>query len=186
MYEVELKFPLRDVDDLLVRLTAGGGAFGKGIDQCDRYFNHPSRDFEQTDEAFRIRSVEGANFATYKGPVVDQQTKTRREIEVPLGDGSATAEQFAEILTALGFREVRAVRKHRIPYHLERDGRRYEITLDEVQGLGTFAEIETLVEEKDREEAKGEILALAERLGLSSPERKSYLCLLLEKEREKK
>ena len=182
MYEVELKFPLSDLWPVAAQLAAMGARPDAPIWQSDLYFAHPQRDFEKTDEALRIRTVGERNFVTYKGPVIDSRTKTRHEIEVPLGDGPDVARQFAEVLEALGFRRVREVRKHRIPHHLTCDGRKFEIVLDEVDDLGSFVEIETLADETERSAARDAILALAARLGLTNPERKSYLCLLLERD----
>ena len=126
MYEVELKFPLIDGDSFVRRLAERGAKPGPSADQCDLYFNHPSRDFERTDEAFRIRTVNDRHLVTYKGPVVDSQIKTRREIEVPLA-GADAFEKFAEMLRLLGVRPVREVRKHRQTYHLKWQEREFEI-----------------------------------------------------------
>jgi adenylate cyclase class 2 len=180
MYEVELKFPLADAGPVVQRLAALGARTSPVLEQADLYFNHPARDFAESDEALRIRSVGDQNLMTYKGPVVDSQTKTRREIEVPVGDRQAR-DKFAEVLTLLGFRQVREVRKTRQPYHVAWHGREFEIALDQVAELGSFIEVETLASESDRPAAVEAILALAGDLGLSGHERKSYLCLLLEK-----
>ncbi len=180
MYEVELKFPLPDPAAFVRRLAACGARPGPELDQADVYFNHPARDFGQTDEAFRIRSVAGSACVTYKGPVVDARTKTRREIEVPLaGDGAR--EKFAEILKLLGFRPVREVRKRRRTYHLAWQDREFEVSVDEVHGLGAFAEFETLADEAGRATAVNAILVLVSQFQLPPPERKSYLSLLLAK-----
>ncbi len=180
MYEVEMKFPLSDPDAFVRRLAACEARPGPAFHQADLYFNHPSRDFGQTDEAFRIRAVDGRACVTYKGPLVDSQTKTRREIEVALG-GDEARDQLAEILKLLGFRPVREVRKRRQTYSLTWQGREFEIALDEVQELGVFAEIETLADESGRPAAVTAILALVSQLQLPPPERKSYLSLLLAK-----
>lgn len=180
MYEVELKFQLADTAPVMHRLAVLGARSAASVEQCDVYFNHPARDFAKTDEALRIRSFGESHVITYKGPVVDSQTKTRREIEIPIGDREAR-DKFAEVLLLLGFRQVREVRKTRQPHHLEWRGRRFEVALDDVADLGPFIEVETLATETDRPAAIGAILSLAAELQLSDPERKSYLCLLLEK-----
>lgn len=181
-YEVELKFPLDEPEEVLSRLVALGAERREEIRQVDRYFNHPSRDFAQTDEAFRIRSMGEKNLAAYKGPLVDPHSKTRRELEVPLGEGGTNAERFVEVLAALGFEEIQSVGKSRVPFALQWEGRTLEVVLDEVDGLGTFLEIETFADEARREEARDSILRLAERLELRNAERRSYLRLLLEQE----
>jgi adenylate cyclase class 2 len=184
-YEVELKFPLADFQAVRENLRELPATAQPAVEQVDRYFAHPQRDFAQTDEALRLRSVGTWNGITYKGPVVDQQTKTRHEIEIPYAEGQAAADQFAELLTRLGFREVRAVRKRRTPFHLNWEGRPLEIVLDEVEGLGRFIELEGLADESERDALRDSILRLARRFGLEHPERKSYLCLLLEREKNR-
>jgi adenylate cyclase, class 2 len=182
MYEVELKFPLPHSQPVVDRLAAWGALPQPAVEQCDVYFRHPVRDFAVTDEAFRVRLAGEKNCVTYKGPVVDSQTKTRREIEVPLADGAEANRQFTEILVSLGFQPVRSVHKRRAPWRLVWQSRDFEIALDDVVDLGTFVEIETQAIEADRTAARDAILALATRLELSQPERKSYLALLLERD----
>jgi adenylate cyclase, class 2 len=181
-YEVELKFPLRDVAAIESRLRELGAEAGERLSQCDRYFNHPSRDFRQTNEAFRVRSLGEQCFVTYKGPVLDREVKVRREIELPVGATAADGDEFAEMLTLLGFREVRRVEKTRRPFHLVWQGVPMELVLDEVVGLGPFVEIETLADDANRDERRAAVLGLAGHLGLGEPERRSYLRMLLERD----
>lgn len=182
MYEVELKFPLSDPERLRRELDDLGAQPGDAVEQVDRYFSHPLRDFGQSDEAFRIRQIGDTNRMTYKGPKLDPQVKTRREIEIVFGESRDDAERFAEMLQLLGFREVRTVRKSRVPWQLSWEGRSVEVSLDEVAELGTFAEIETGAVDESRDTARDAILRLAERLKLANSERRSYLSLLLEQD----
>lgn len=183
-YEVELKFPLADPTRVLAQLEDLGAERGEPVEQSDRYFNHPARDFGQTDEALRIRSAGGRHCVTYKGPKLDPRAKTRREIEIPFGTSPEDDQRVAEMLTLLGFREVRTVRKSRVPFHLKWEDRDLEVSLDEVRDLGTFLEIETIADEATRDAARDSILRVAERLGLTNPEMRSYLCLLLQRSPE--
>jgi adenylate cyclase, class 2 len=185
MFEVELKFPLPEPQPVIDRLLKHGARFEAACSQRDVYFRHPNRDFALTDEALRLRSVDEANCITYKGPVVDFRTKTRHEIEVALAGGASAAGAFSEILGALGFRPAREVVKQRGTYAVEWHGRRLQVAIDRVEGLGTYIEIETLAEENGKSAAQEAILTLAEALGLRDPERKSYLGLLLARESEK-
>lgn len=180
-YEVEQKFAAPgELEDVRQQLEAIGATQTHDIRQVDRYFNHPSRDFAQTDEALRIRSVGETNFVTWKGPKIDSRTKTRRELETPLGDGEHTAQQFGETLTELGFRAVATVSKQRQCFELVRNGFEFELALDTVDQVGNFVEIELIADEAGLLAAQDAVMKLSEDLGLSDPERRSYLELLLE------
>jgi adenylate cyclase class 2 len=181
-YEVELKFPIADPSDVSLQLLARGAIQGRVVRQYDLYFRHPARDFQQTHEALRLRRYDTDVFITYKGPVVDEKTKMRREIEIAIGRSPDDFERMRELLVTLGFEPVRPVEKTRALFHLAWESRQLELAVDSIDDLGTFLEIEALADEVDRNEARDAILRLAERLGLENPERRSYLILLLERE----
>jgi len=84
-----------------------------------------------------------------------------------------------DLFTHLGYRPVAVVRKRRRTLELEREGFDLEICLDEVEQVGTFAEIEIVAEEKRFEAAKAVIQKLAVELGLGATERRSYLQMQL-------
>ena len=179
-YEVEMKFPVAEMAVLETKLTGLGATIGGSQLEVDTYFAHPARDFAKTDEALRIRRKGTANFITYKGPKIDAATKTRREIDLPLPPGEDTAQQWTDLLQALGFTPVGEVRKSRRKAQVAWQGRSVEISLDQVERLGTFVELELVVEPEDVEAAKTCIMSLAKDLGLAGSERRSYLELLLE------
>ena len=86
MYEVEQKYPLADVAAVEAALARLGATWHATVEQVDRYFNHPCRDFAATDEALRLRRTDQALAITWKGPRLDATAKTRRELELPLAD----------------------------------------------------------------------------------------------------
>lgn len=174
--EVEQKHRLEDSAALVRRLAEHGVTVGPPIVQSDEYFAHPARDFAQTDEALRIRTVGDESVVTYKGPKLDATTKTRRELELPLAVGHA---EFAELLTALGFKPVMVVRKSRRSFELDHQGEKIHGAWDEVHGVGTFVELELTADDAGLAEAKRIIASLADDLGLGPSERRSYLELLL-------
>lgn len=177
MLEVEVKYA---VDHLAPLETAlGSWTAGEIRHDEDHYFNAPDRDFARTDEALRLRSIGARNFITYKGPKTDAETKTRFELELPLGDGPESAAQFRRLLTRLGYRPSGIVRKSRRVFHSRRGDFDVQATLDEVDGLGTFAELEITAEEEQLAAARSAVLNAASELGLTQSERRSYLQLLL-------
>jgi adenylate cyclase class 2 len=182
-FEVEQKFPVSDLAAIEPRLVDLGMTIGAPVEQVDRYFAHPVRNFAQTDEALRIRRVGSDSFITYKGSKIDSTSKTRREIEMPLAGGADALPRWTELLTALGFRSVAEVTKRRRTGHFEWNGRQIEVALDEVGPLGSFVELEIAADAAEVEPARGCIASLAATLGLERSERRSYLELLLGKTR---
>ena len=191
MYEVELKFPLPDTRVIEQRLTSLAARWHEPVEQSDRYFNHPGRDFARTDEALRLRRDGDRVVITWKGPRIDTATKTRREIELPLslelpqpGAALHPAEfaiaRWTDLLEALGFRPVASVAKRRRHASVDWQGREVDVALDRVAGLGEFLELELQAVEGDVAEARACLESLARELGCGSPERRSYLELLLE------
>ncbi len=189
MYEVELKFRVEDSPAIERRLVGLGAHFGEPATQVDRYFSHPARDFAQTDEALRLRSVGDEVAITWKGPRLAGGTKTRREIELPLGAiaGSpsggqpATLDRWTELLEALGFRRVLEVAKRRRLGRLVWKEADVELALDAVTGLGGFLELELIATKDEVPAAQARIEALAAELGCGDPEPRSYLEMLLER-----
>jgi len=179
-YEVEQKFPVEEMAAVEKRLGEMGAEVSETRVEEDTYYVHPARDFARTDEALRIRRAGQTNKITYKGPKIDQTTKTREEIDLEVGPGAESATAWATLLEALGFSPKATVRKQRRKALVEWQGRRVEVSLDEVDRVGTFVELELVVEEDGLDDARSCIAALARALGLEASERRSYLELLLE------
>jgi adenylate cyclase, class 2 len=181
MLEIELKYPVTDfatVEHVLRQCQATRETTHTGVDS---YFNAPDRDFAQTDEALRVRSIGPVNFVTYKGPKTDPLSKTRQEIEVRLSDGPEVAKNYQQLLQLLGYRFVASVHKQRTIYHLNKAGFQMEICLDAVVGLGRFVELEILAPENQLDAARHTLQETAGLLQLNGSERRSYLELLLKK-----
>ena len=99
MLEVEAKAYLEDPERVMKELIDLGAREMYFTVQRDTYYLHPGRDFGATDEALRIREEQGRAFITYKGPKLDDQTKSREELEVPLVD----PRPLGTLLLRLGF-----------------------------------------------------------------------------------
>jgi adenylate cyclase class 2 len=193
-WEVEQKYVVSDSSNLLARLATAGFTCVRTEEHTDVYFRHPCRDFRLTDEAFRLRQVGHEGCVTYKGKRLPGVIKTRREIELTVGQ--ADWQQWHEMLELLGFEPLPAVRKQRQVYlpgeAMPQDGvaeqlektamNGIQVLLDEVQQLGSFAEIELIVTEAERmDAAHRQIAELARQLGLNQVQPKSYLSQLLAK-----
>jgi adenylate cyclase class 2 len=180
-YEVEVKYRAVDHDHLVQRVVQMGAAAGGVVHHEDIYFSHPSRDFAQSNEAFRIRRLGDENRITYKGPRRSGPTKTREEIEIPMAPGDDQFRRLLRLLENLGFRPIATIRKRRESFHLTFQEHELEIALDVADSLGAYAEIEAFADgENDLPQAQQAVLALADQLGLTEVEPRSYLRMALE------
>jgi len=181
VYEVEQKYPLADVAAVEAALARLGATWHATVEQVDRYFNHPCRDFAATDEALRLRRTGAALAITWKGPRLDATAKTRRELELPLAEAAvpATLDSWTELLEALGFRPVREVAKQRQLATVAWQGAAIEVALDHVAGLGNFLELELQADAAGIAVAAARIESLARELGCTAAERRSYLEMLI-------
>ncbi|WP_456482520.1 class IV adenylate cyclase [Methanopyrus sp.] len=178
MYEVEVKVRLKNPEDVRERLEELGEKV-RTVRQRDLYYQHPCRDFAETDEALRLRRSDGRVTMTYKGPRVGRE-KSRVELEVTVDD----FETADAVLRHLGFEplEHAEVRKIRTVYVLEVDGEKVVATLDEVEGLGTFLELECKAADESEVGEKEELLvSVLEDLKVEGERvRRSYLEMLLD------
>ena len=180
-YEVEVKYRSVDRDQLILALDQAGAVRKDSVSHEDIYLSHPARDFAQTNEAFRIRRIGDQNRITYKGPRLSGPTKTREEIEIALAEGPEPFRRLLRLLQNLGFQPVATIRKQRETFHLSFNEHAMEIALDAAAGLGDFAEIETLAAHQgDLAAAQQAVLALADTLGLTEVEPRSYLRMILQ------
>ena len=178
-WEVELKFHVDDLETLVERLSQLEFVEQRIESHEDTYFRHPSRNFRDTDEAFRIRRVDDWACVTYKGPRESGPVKTREEIELSIQ--SAEFQQWEILLRRLGFEPLPPVRKSRKVFQsTAEDWRGFLVVLDSVENLGEFAEVEALVVKRENlDQARSQVTSLAAQLGLSRVQPKSYLSQLL-------
>lgn len=170
--EIEAKYRLTcAIDSTMEKLVRLGAIYKEVIDEEDTYFQHPCRDFSETDEALRIRRMMSGGLEkwvlTYKGPrQMIGEVKIREEIETELPD----PEKFRRILEKLGFVKVATIAKKRFVYSYDE----CEILIDHVSGLGMFLEIECKERSKIDEIRKSLCNCL-------EPVHKTYLELCMEK-----
>ncbi len=206
MLEVEIKAAVDDIEALRTRLERLGAVHRMTRREIDRYFNSPAVQFQETDEALRLRCIvvdvdvddddvdvdddagKSGDDATskrryeltYKGAKLDAGSKTRRELTLPLVPDEAVPARTVEMLRQVGFEVFGTVRKRRELYEYKR----FELCLDEVDGLGTFIEAETAVPEGEPfVPARDEAIELLGRLAIDETQfiRTSYLELLFER-----
>ena len=172
MIEVEVKARINSFKEMENKLENIGAVKSKEEFQEDIYFASPIVDFGQTDEALRIRTTNNNTFITYKGPKLNDKAKTRKEVEMTI----ESAQKAKDIFEEVGFKPARTVRKNRQYYTYKN----FEISLDDVEGLKPYMEIEIVLDEdEDYSKAQSKIFELFEKLGITDGfERTSYMELL--------
>lgn len=180
MLEIEQKFRVRSFAALEQWLADHEVRADEPRHEVDLYFNAPDRDFARTGEAFRMRRVGSSSWLTYKGPRQQGPVKVRKELELAIPDGEASARAFTELFGCLGYRQVASVRKRRRCFPLERGGFAVTVSLDDVETLGLFVEVEIVAPEEHAAAARDAIVAVADELGLEGLEPRSYLRMVLE------
>ncbi len=179
MIEIEAKYLIAKPDEIdeIERILEGKGFRHKQtIEEIDIYYNHPCRDFAETDEALRLRTrITGNNettyYLTYKGPrTIVGAVKSREEYEVTISD----IEVMKTILAELGFKEVGTVMKTRMIY--VNDGG-CEVLIDKLINTGDYY----LEVECSNSVINNIYVALQDYL---VPTRKTYLEIVLEKVRK--
>jgi adenylate cyclase class 2 len=181
MIEVEVKAKIKNLENIRLRLKELKASKIKKELQEDTYFNSPIVNFAETDEAFRIRKTETDGevntFITYKGPKIDISSKTRKEVEIKIEND----EKAKDVFESIGFKAVRTVKKEREYYNYGD----YEISLDFIEGLEPYMEIEIVLNEDDNyKKAQEGIFDIFKELGINDGfERLSYLELLENKDK---
>jgi len=171
--EVESKYRSPGNDKVEKALCKLGAELLSEEETEDVYFQHPVRDFGETDEALRLRKKEGVSELTYKGPRMKlQHTKAREEVTLKTAD-PLTAQRIVE---RLGFKEFMSVHKKRKNFKYDK----IRVAVDDVDELGEYVELELITEEPKRAEAL--IEQMREELALTDLEPKTYLELILDKD----
>lgn len=174
MLEIELKTQVENLAEIRTALLKRNAKFLHRNHEHDIYYNAPHRNFAKTDEALRVRYTGGNAVVTYKGAKLQNLgLKAREELNTAVESGDVVE----QILTRLGFTKTAAVDKWRETYSIA-DA---TVALDEVEGLGTFVEIEVMAE-SDRTPALTTINYLKKELGITGEAiLSSYLELVLSK-----
>ena len=183
MIEVEVKLPIPDPEGVKNRILEAGFKEQRFIEERDTYFDNARGDIRANGEALRVRETKDCRTGkkqaqiNYKGKKLDTQTMTRRELETGVEDGAVCR----EILQAIGYSPAEP-EVIKIRTRLQKDF--ITACLDDVHGLGSFLELEILVESEEKKDAAlGQIKDILNSLGyqVSDTVQTSYLSMLQRK-----
>lgn len=181
--EIEVKAKLRDQDAALKKLGALGCDLSDVKTQDDTVWVERTGtldDFLSNKVFLRIRvQGDGTVLMTAKSPKgkTGNESLVKREHEVAVD----SADEARKILGLMGLHEaVRIVKRRRTAHY---DG--YEVCIDEVEGLGSFIELEKITDDGDAARIQEHMMDFLKTLGIPPEDqvKKGYDILMLEEKR---
>jgi len=181
--EIEIKVKIEGFEEIKGKLFKYG-KFKKSIKQIDEYYIPYHRDFfaqkPHPTEWLRIRINPDKVVFEYDRSInkkADGEQECAEEYETEIFQ----PDEFRKILGFLNFKKVITVDKKREYW----DCGDFEISLDDVDGLGFFVEVEAKGNFENNAKAKHECIKFLEKLGVKNGEKsfikKGYPALLLDK-----
>ncbi len=139
MIEVEIKLKA-DHNSVRKQLKKLNADFIKNEVNNDIYFQHPNRDFIAEDRTLRIRSTNTETIMTYKGPKLNKESKSRKEINIKIDN----YDNILDVLDELDFKKSGSVYKQREYWRINN----IIITLDNIEKIGEYVEFESEIEDE--------------------------------------
>ncbi len=146
--EIEAKAKLKDTEEIIRNLKALGCILSEAVIQPDK-------------NLLRIRETNGKFILTLKQPKSNEQDAVEHETEVK------DAGEMKEILYSMGLHEAVQVHKTRRKTCYNA----WEICLDEVEGLGSFIEVEEIADDPDVRAVQDELFDFLKSLGVKPEDR---------------
>lgn len=173
MTEVEVKAKVSNFTEIQSRLTKLGCTFSEPSIQKDRIYLPNGIEFPDKTKGTlfaRIRNSNGKYIFTLKKQLDTEFENIEHELVID------SPEQANEMLKLLDFHEVLSVSKKRIKCKYED----MTICLDEIEGLGSFVEVEKMTAENDTARIKNELFKFLETLGVKKEDQifKGYAILI--------
>lgn len=164
MREIEAKVKVSRLAPVREKLKSLGATFKEVEQEENLIFDREPGTWKTKDTVLRLRKGNRVSL-TYKGPQEKGPLKIRPEYQVDVSDFA----MMKRILDALGFQCVFTYLKRREDYAYKGCA----VSLDEVEGLGTFVEVEG--------PSEGQVLTVLKELGFGQKEaiKDSYVKLLL-------
>jgi adenylate cyclase class 2 len=177
MKEIEVKARLENKEEVMQNLRDRGCVFSDPIIQNDKVFvknTGSPEQYDANDVYLRIRVKNNAKtIFTLKKPGSNDLDCTEHETEI------ASGEQMEQAILLMGYQKALHIDKTRIT--TKYDGS--EICIDEVEGLGSFIEMETIAADGNAEEIQNTMFSFLETVGVKKENRVlvGYDTLLIEK-----
>ncbi len=158
MREIELKFRIRNEEQLMNKLANLNCTVGDLIEQNDTIYVNDLKNVESVEGSLWLRVRKENDRIELNCKKRSDKMQDSKEIEF----GVDSYEKAKEFLETLGYKKwVEVNKKRRYSKYLN-----YNLCIDEVERLGLFIEIELLVNEDDKNDYIEDLMGVANLLGL--------------------
>lgn len=163
MREIELKFKVDNIDEIISFLNTNNCEISQPIYQNDTIYVQNLNNVESKEGSvyLRVRKTNQKVELNYKRQSAKKMESEEIEFEV------SSYQMANEFLKAIGFKEWVQVNKVR-KYSKYQE---YNICIDEVERLGTFVEIELLVNEQNDIDYESKLLEIAKEMKIDTNNR---------------
>lgn len=163
--EIEVKARVGDMEAITRKLVEFDCKIGEPVEQRDTIFVASDygafEEFHPGKNLLRIRESKGKYLFTIKQPQVNELDAIEHETEI------LDPKEMREAILLMGLEERCRVNKVRRKANYNG----WEICLDEVEGLGSFIEVEKIAEDEDAEVIQEELFKFLETLGVKRSDR---------------
>lgn len=158
MREIELKFKIDSVSELVKKLDSLGVLIEKEIEQKDTIYVSDLNNVESVEGSLWLRVRKTNDSIELNLKKQSERKSESQEIEFEVSDYEK-ANKFLEVLGYKKWVEVNKKRKY-AKYN------KVNICIDEVERLGSFVELEYLIDNEDKKEYESELLDIAKELDI--------------------
>ena len=158
LIELEAGYKLTDFENILKKIKEYDYKLNYRVTEQDTYYTDKDLEFIKNRICLRTRKVNNESLELTFKPRSDANTEKYGKKEVNIQLKVEDLEDIKFIIKNLGYDEYVSFIKHRTVYSKEEFGFEHNIMLDEIEGVGYFAELELISHnETEKEQLHAEL-----------------------------
>lgn len=189
LIELEAGYKLTDFENILKKIKEYDYKLNYKVTEQDTYYTDKDLEFVKNRICLRTRKVNNESLELTFKPRSDANTEKYGKKEVNIQLKVEDLEDIKFIIKNLGYDEYVSFIKHRTVYSKEEFGFEHNIMLDEIEGVGYFAELELISHnETEKEQLHAELENYIKRFECENLEKKGkpYRDIVREAQNKKK
>lgn len=173
LIELEAGYKLTDFENILKKIKEYDYKLNYRVTEQDTYYTDKDLEFIKNRICLRTRKVNNESLELTFKPRSDANTEKYGKKEVNIQLKVEDLEDIKFIIKSLGYDEYVSFIKHRTVYSKEEFGFEHNIMLDEIEGVGYFAELELISHnETEKEQLHAELENYIKRFECKNLEKK--------------